>query len=133
MLDIWHAIITDMKKRSILLICIVALLFSACSQPDNSINLDSDSSIEKALVGVWETSDGDYKLTFNTDYSATWKLDWYTYTGSYRVSNREMIIDNRAPNLNPVFRVNSMTITTLNITGIGRVAEKYGTLILTKQ
>lgn len=122
-----------MKKVSVLFICLIALLLSACSQPDNSVNLDSDSSIEKALVGVWETSDGTYQFTFNSDFSAIWKLDWGTYTGSYRVSNREMVIDDRSPSLNPVFRINSMTTTTLNITGIGRVAEKYGTLVLTKQ
>ena len=120
-------------KKFCFAIFVVILIFSACSQPDTSINLDSDSSIEKALVGAWETSDGSYKLTFNSDFSAIWHLDWYTYEGAYRVSDRELILEDNSPGLNPVFRVNSMTSTSLNITGIYRVAEKYGTLELTRQ
>lgn len=122
-----------MKRNLLSVICITVLALTACSQPDSVIDLDSDSSIERALVGVWETSDGAYRLTFGSDFSAIWKLDWYTYEGSYRVSDRELVFSDDSPSMDPVFRVNLLTETSLSITGIGRVAEKYGTIQLTRQ
>lgn len=117
-----------MKLKLISAICIMLLALSSCAQPD----LESDSPIEKALVSSWQTSDGAFRFAFSSDFSATWNLNGYTYEESYRVSDREVVCDDGSPRTDPVFRVNSMTRDTLSITGIHRIAEKYGTLQLTR-
>ena len=124
-------------RRLLFILIIFLIIFISCSNSvntnHNSIDMDSDWSITQALIGTWITTDEKYQMVSNSDSTTAWTLNGFTYSGTYTVENRNMQCIDKSPSLNPVFKINNLTEGTLNITGIGRVAKKYGNLQLTRK
>ena len=126
-------------KKVLIPVLLVVLLFSSVScnnQPvavseSDSINMDSDYSIEKHLAGSWTSTDGtSCTLNFNKeDMTATWNIGSYTYSGTYRVSGRSICLNTFSKATAPTLFVHELTSTTLNISGVGYapISVKYTT------
>lgn len=123
-----------MKKFFFLLIIpTIILTFPSCLNSSvNPIDMNSDYSIEKNLVGTWTYSDNteNWKFSFDRNMTAIWEYPGTTYKGKYRVENRQAIcmLDSNGQNL--IIYINELTAETLCITCRTATHGYYRTILL---
>ena len=129
-------------KKVLIPVLLIVLLFSsvscnnqsaAVSEPD-SINMDSDYSIEKHLTGSWTSTNGTTStLEFNEeDMTAKWNVCGHTYNGTYRVSDRTIILTTYTSSKAPYLFVHELTSTTLSVSGTGNTSYAVNNIKFTK-
>lgn len=136
--------------KQLLILMIVFLSFFSCTVPDPDTNADlgiennqsniedetdttedelldlsNDVLVEDTLVGKWVNADETVTLTFDIYGEATAheKGSTLTYYGIYRVRSRYISIDSI---YGIGFRINFMTRTEMNVTGVGGHGVSFG-------
>lgn len=128
-------IITYCMRKGLLLLIILAVILTFSSCVDNSINIidmNSDYSIEKNLVGTWTFSDNTekWKFVFDKNMDSVWEYPGSTYKGKYRVENRQAICMLDSNGQNPIIYINELTQKTLSITYRTSAHGYYRTILL---
>lgn len=92
---------------------------------DELLDLSNDVLVEDTLVGKWVNADETVTLTFDIYGEATAheKGSTLTYYGIYRVRSRYISIDSI---YGIGFRINFMTRTEMNVTGVGGHGVSFG-------
>ena len=121
-----------MIMARIILVLLASFMVISCSPITNqnsnndevidvpAIDMDSDYSIEQGMIGTWVSTDGKYRLICTTGSRATWYTDnEIIWDGTYAVVDRSLTIK-VPPYVGPVFKVNSISVESMSITGTGR-------------
>lgn len=121
-----------MIMARIILVLLASFMVISCSPVTNqnsnndevidvpAIDMDSDYSIEQGMIGTWVSTDGKYRLICTTGSRATWYTDnEIIWDGTYAVVDRSLTIK-VPPYVGPVFKVNSISVESMSITGTGR-------------